>query len=76
MAYDATKAIIQGITTWETEQGKPRREWLTNKLASKNFSVNGVTGKVSFEGDRNGEVSLLQLKPINSTVTGYDSYAE
>jgi branched-chain amino acid transport system substrate-binding protein len=76
MAYDATQAIIQGIKTWEKEQGKPPREWLTNKLASKNFSVNGVTGKVSFEGDRNGEVSLLQLKPINSTVTGYDSYAE
>jgi branched-chain amino acid transport system substrate-binding protein len=76
MAYDATQAIIQGIKTWEQEQGKPPREWLTNKLASKNFSVNGVTGKVSFEGDRNGEVSLLQLKPINITVTGYDSYAE
>ncbi|MEG4970464.1 ABC transporter substrate-binding protein, partial [Microcoleus sp. B6-A1] len=76
MAYDATQAIIQGINTWEQEQDKPRREWLTNQLASKNFSVEGVTGKVSFGGDRNGEVSLLQLKSINITVTGYDIYPE
>jgi branched-chain amino acid transport system substrate-binding protein len=76
MTYDATQAIIQGIKTCAQASGKASRECLKNDLARKDFSVNGVTGKVHFQGDRNGEVSLLQLKPINSTVTGYDSYAE
>ena len=76
MTYDATQAIIQGIKTCAPVSGKARRECLKDDLARKDFSVNGVTGKVHFQGDRNGEVSLLQLKPINITVTGYDSYAE
>jgi branched-chain amino acid transport system substrate-binding protein len=76
MTYDATQAIIQGIKTCAQASGKASRECLKNDLARKDFSVNGVTGKVHFQGDRNGEVSLLQLKPINITVRGYDSYAE
>ncbi|MFB2977109.1 hypothetical protein [Microseira sp. BLCC-F43] len=72
MAYDATQAIIQGIKTCDQTADKPSRECLKNDLARNEFSVDGVTGKVHFQGDRNGEVSLVQLKQINITVTGYD----
>ncbi|MBD2209938.1 caspase family protein [Nostoc linckia FACHB-104] len=75
MAYDATKAIITAIEVPSVQKSTNPREELKNKLGDKDFFVNGVTGKVHFQGDRKDqdtEVQLLQLGTLNLTTTGYE----
>lgn len=68
MAYDAAKSIIEGLKSSST------REELQNKL-SKNFSIDGATGKIQFQqwGDRkDGKAFLVEVQRGNKSGTGYD----
>lgn len=68
MAYDATKAIIEGIRTWneEKEQEKKPRNLLIRRLASRDFKVeerDTATGAIpSLQCDRKTPVTLLEVK--------------
>jgi branched-chain amino acid transport system substrate-binding protein len=68
MAFDATKAIIQGLKAGTT------REQLFQSLSNANFSFQGATGKVEFlpSGDRSLRGTLVQVRPGKLSGTGYD----
>ena len=67
-AYDAAEAIITGL-----KQGNSR-DGLQKALSTPGFSANGATGSVQFSqsGDRNGAAILVQIKPGQSSNTGFD----
>lgn len=67
-AYDAAEAIIGGLKQGTT------REALQKAMSSPGFSVNGATGTVQFSpsGDRTGATILVQVKPGQSSNTGFD----
>lgn len=67
-AYDATKAVIKGLTT------KASRQELRNSLANGGFFVEGAGGRVSFlpSGDRKGRATLVKVLPGKNSGTGYD----
>ena len=66
MAYDATKAIAQGL-----ESSNSRAE-LQSVLTKSDFWINGATGKFRFQqGDRLGKV---QLAYIAESALGADKY--
>ncbi len=58
-AYDATRAILAGLS-----EGSTRSE-LQKALSSQDFSISGANGKVEFEktGDRSLEPVLAEVKP-------------
>lgn len=62
MAYDATRAIIQGL-----KQSDSRAE-LKSALTQPNFEIDGATGKLRFQqGDRLGKGQLAYIaRPKNS----------
>jgi branched-chain amino acid transport system substrate-binding protein len=67
-AYDAAEVIITGLKQGNTRDG------LQKALSSPGFSANGATGAVQFSqsGDRNGAAILVQIKPGQSSNTGFD----
>ncbi len=67
-AYDATKALITGLSSSTT------RQQLQQTLANPGFAVSGVLGKITFQpsGDRQIKGTLVKIQPGNSSGTGYD----
>ncbi|HHP7243386.1 MAG TPA: ABC transporter substrate-binding protein [Elainellaceae cyanobacterium] len=67
MAYDATLALINGLTD-------PTRAGLQQTLSSPDFSFSGATGLVRFlsSGDRNQAMQLVIVEPGNRSSFGYD----
>lgn len=67
-AYDATKALITGLSSSTT------RQQLQQTLANPGFAVSGVLGKITFQpsGDRQIQGTLVKIQPGNSSGTGYD----
>ncbi|HEY9659550.1 MAG TPA: ABC transporter substrate-binding protein [Allocoleopsis sp.] len=68
MAYDATLALIEGLTQNPTRQG------IQQTLASPDFEFTGATGTVRFlaSGDRNQPMQLVQIEPGRRSGYGYD----
>ncbi len=69
MAYDATESIIFGLNRSQTREG------LQKVLLSRDFSVNGATGKIQFYqwGDRkDGKAFLVEVKRNDKSGTGHD----
>jgi branched-chain amino acid transport system substrate-binding protein len=72
-AYDATQAIIEGLSRIN---GSPTRQQLRRVLSSPDFSADGATGKVEFEpsGDRKQSTNLgvlVQVQPERGSQLGY-----
>lgn len=67
-AYDATKALIAGLSSATT------RQQLQQTLVNSGFAVPGALGKITFQpsGDRQIKGSLVKIEPGNSSGTGYD----
>jgi branched-chain amino acid transport system substrate-binding protein len=67
-AYDATKAILEGLNLGL------QREILQKALTNSGFSAQGATGNVNFfpSGDRRGKGVLVKIKPSQSSSTGYE----
>ncbi|MCC0178721.1 amino acid ABC transporter substrate-binding protein [Waterburya agarophytonicola K14] len=67
-AYDATKAILNGLNSVTTRQG------LQQALINPGFSVDGALGKVTFKpsGDRQIQATLVKVEPGKASGTGYD----
>jgi branched-chain amino acid transport system substrate-binding protein len=67
-AYDATKALIAGLST-----AKSRPE-LQQALSNPGFALEGALGKIHFQlsGDRQTNVTLIKIQPGESSGTGYD----
>jgi branched-chain amino acid transport system substrate-binding protein len=68
MAFDATLAAIQGIKVGST------RQQVFQALSNPTFSFTGATGVVEFlpSGDRSLRGTLVQVRPGQSSGTGYD----
>ena len=68
-AYDATKAIVTGLSSATSRQG------LQQTLINSGFVVKGASGKVAFQssGDRKEKKAvLIKANPGKSSGTGYD----
>jgi len=67
-AYDATKAILNGLNSAKT------RSELQQVLINSGFSIPGALGKITFKlsGDRNVDATLVKVQPGNISGTGYD----
>ncbi len=67
-AYDATKAILNGLSSAST------RQQLQQALANSGFSVPGALGEITFKpsGDRQIDATLVKIQPGKSSGTGYD----
>ena len=71
-AYDATKAILTGLSSAST------RQELQQNLTNPGFSAQGASGKVSFQlsGDRKiKKAFLIKIQPGKSSGTQYDFYS-
>ena len=65
-AYDATKAIIQGLRSSQT------RSQLQSVMTQSDFVVNGVTGKFRFDrGDRLGRTQLAYITKADKNSEQY-----
>ncbi|NEQ75222.1 MAG: ABC transporter substrate-binding protein [Okeania sp. SIO2C9] len=66
--YDATQVLFQGI------RQQPTRRGIQKTLADKNFSIDGVTGRIEFipeTGDRQEEyIDLVRVVPCENEVFG------
>lgn len=67
-AYDATKALIAGLSTAKT------RSELQQALSNPGFVTQGALGEINFQlsGDRQTQVTLIKVQPGKSSGTGYD----
>ena len=68
-AYDATKAILTGLSSATT------RQELQQTIVNSGFAVQGATGRVAFRpsGDRQTKKAfLIKANPGKSSGTGYD----
>jgi branched-chain amino acid transport system substrate-binding protein len=67
-AYDATKALIAGLSTAKT------RQELQQALSNPGFAEQGALGTINFKlsGDRQSNVTLIKVQPGKSSGTGYD----
>ncbi len=67
-AYDATKALIAGLSIAKT------RPELQQALSNPGFAVQGALGEINFQlsGDRQTQVTLIKVQPGKSSGTGYD----
>ncbi|MFM2312251.1 MAG: hypothetical protein RLZZ04_1527 [Cyanobacteriota bacterium] len=67
-AYDATKAILTGLSSATT------RQELRQNLSNPGFAAPGAIGKITFQpsGDRQIKGTLVKIQPGNSSGTGYD----
>ena len=67
-AYDATKALIIGLTAANTRQG------LQQALTNPGFAAPGALGKINFQlsGDRQIAATLVKVQSGKSSGTGYD----
>ena len=68
MAYDAVKAIAQGLSQ------EPTRTGIQQSLSQSNFGFEGASGRVKFlaSGDRNSPVELVTIQPGKRSPYGYD----
>ena len=67
-AYDATKALLKGLSSAVT------RQQLQQALINPGFAVQGALGKITFRpsGDRQIDATLVKVEPGKSSGTGYD----
>ena len=67
-AYDATKAILTGLSSAST------RQQLQQALTNPGFAIPGALGKITFKpsGDRQINATLVKVQPGKSSGTGYD----
>jgi len=76
LSYDAIQVLKVAIAIAEItpKSGQQGRVGLAKALVKSGFEANGATGKIQFlpSGDRNSNVLLLQVKPGNSSGTGFD----
>lgn len=70
MAYDAAKAIVEGLEL----ESNPSRQQLQANVANSDFAFTGATGIVKFlpSGDRNLKGVLVKVQSGNQSGTGYD----
>ena len=68
MSYDATAALIAGLSKNPTRQG------VQQALRASGFSTAGATGEIQFlpSGDRNQSVQLVQIQPGTRSGFGFD----
>ena len=68
MAYDAVKAMAEGL------EDEPTRRGIQEALSSSNFGFDGASGRVKFlaSGDRNAPVQLVTVQPGKRSPYGYD----
>ena len=68
MAYDATKALAEGLRV------NPSRRGIQQILSQSDFSLAGASGNIKFlrSGDRNAAVKLVEIRPGNNSSYGYD----
>jgi branched-chain amino acid transport system substrate-binding protein len=73
MAYDAAKAMVEGLES----QSNPSRQQLQTTLANPDFAFAGATGIVKFlpSGDRNLKGVLVKVESGNQSGVGYDFVA-
>lgn len=69
LAYDATRAIIEGL-----KRGGGDRHTLQRTLAAGSFSTIGALGAIEFlpSGDRRGNNLLVEIVPGKKSGTGFD----
>ena len=72
VTYDAMIALVEAITL----QNDPTRKGTLNKLATPGFSVEGATGKITFNTPNNGDrlefwPTMLHLVPCNNRDRSY-----
>ena len=67
-AYDATKAILNGLSSATT------RQQLQQALTNPGFGVEGALGRITFQpsGDRQINATLVKIEPGKASGTGYD----
>jgi branched-chain amino acid transport system substrate-binding protein len=67
-AYDATKAILMGLSSATT------RQELQQNLTNPGFTASGALGKITFQpsGDRQIKATLVKIQPGKASGTGYD----
>lgn len=67
-AYDATKAILDGLNSVTT------RQELQEALINPGFGIPGALGEITFKpsGDRQINATLVKIQPGDSSGTGYD----
>jgi len=76
LSYDAMQVLRVAIVQAQAvpKSGQQGRVALAKALVKSGFETSGATGKIQFlpSGDRNSNVLLLQVKPGNSSGTGFD----
>ncbi|MEM8832359.1 MAG: ABC transporter substrate-binding protein [Cyanobacteria bacterium P01_G01_bin.19] len=67
-AYDATKAVLNGLNSATT------REQLQQALTNPGFEIAGALGQITFKpsGDRQIDATLVKIQPGKRSGTGYD----
>ncbi|WP_319422641.1 ABC transporter substrate-binding protein [Pleurocapsa sp. FMAR1] len=73
-AYDATKALIAGLSQIDDSNRVTARQQLQKVLTDSGFSVPGVLGDITFQssGDRLVKGVLVKIQPGTSSGAGYD----
>ena len=73
-AYDATKALIAGLSRVDDSSSVATRQQLQTVLTNSGFSASGALGNITFQrsGDRLVKAAIVKIQPGTSSGTGYD----